>query len=104
MFISLFVETFAFQFQKHEDLDSSIQEYKKVLEGYAVPFDEQPFMVYCGSLANLTCCHVVYGSVVYKFDTPLDATDFLYKSFFVLRIDYPLACQHIWGFLQKYAF
>ncbi|OXU22871.1 hypothetical protein TSAR_010190, partial [Trichomalopsis sarcophagae] len=65
---------------------------------------KQPHVVLCGPLDNVTCSHVKIDRFIFDFKTCVEAVDFLYKSFFVLSIDYPSTCPHVWSFLQKHIF
>lgn len=65
----------------------------------------QPYVVFCGELKNLSCCHVVLDkNIIYNVDTPINAIDITFKLFFSLKLEFPIACKHIWSFLQKYVY
>lgn len=64
----------------------------------------QPYIVFCGSLHDVTCHHVVIDQVVYDCANPMEALDLCYKFFHVLRLNYNFACPHLWSFVQKFIY
>ena len=69
---------------------------------------EEAYIVVCGCLKSPQCCHVILdnetSNVTYNLTNVIESVDFLFKLFFVLKLRYPHACSHIWGFLQKYIY
>lgn len=60
--------------------------------------------MFCGSLHNITCHHVVIDEVIYDCANPMETLDLCYKLFHVLRLNYNFACPHSWSFVQKFIF
>ncbi|KAJ8674423.1 hypothetical protein QAD02_005685, partial [Eretmocerus hayati] len=88
--------------KNHENLAAVIRVIK---EEQTDRYDqEHPYIIYCGDLAALRCCHVIYMNIVYDFQSAITAVDFLMKFFIVLKIDFPLVSLPIWGFLLKCVF
>ncbi|KAJ8682601.1 hypothetical protein QAD02_018393 [Eretmocerus hayati] len=84
------------------DLPKIVEKLEKFhLDHYSA---SQPYIVFCGELRALTCCHVVYHSLIYKFTQPIDAADFIFKLLYVLKLDFPPACPQVYSFLQSYTF
>lgn len=89
-------------FQKHDSLQNLVQQNKDKHTNNTKKV--QPYVVYCGPLRNITCCHVVLHTTIYDFDCSMKAVDFLYKLMHVLDIDYPIACPHVWAYMQNYIY
>ncbi|KAJ8675348.1 hypothetical protein QAD02_011134 [Eretmocerus hayati] len=88
--------------KNHENLAAVIRVIKEEQKGR---YDqEHPYIIYCGDVAALRCCHVIYMNIVYGFQSAITAVDFLMKFFIVLKIDFPLVSLPIWGFLLKCVF
>lgn len=88
--------------QNHDELELLKNEYLVKYEGYNLR--DQPYVVCCGSLNKLQCCHVIFNNLEYNFKNVVYAVDFIYKLYFVLSVDFTLASSHIWGFIQKHVF
>lgn len=91
-----------FYLQRHDDLPKLIG--KRVVFNASYGLTETPYVVFCGLIEDLTCCHVVFSGVIYTFSAPHEAIDCCFKIFFSLRVDYPWTCQHIWSFFQLYVY
>ena len=87
-------------FQKHDQFDKLVIDVKTTYESFEMS-TTQPYIVCCGALNKLQCCHVVISDLKYTFDNVVKAVDFLYKSFFVLGIPYSCGCAHVWTFFQR---
>lgn len=64
----------------------------------------QAYIVHCGLLNDTKCCHVIIDNLIYDFESIVAAVDYLYKLFFVLKLEYPDLSSHIWAFIQKYLY
>lgn len=89
-------------FQNHDKFNDCKSNTAEKCESFN--FEETPYIVCCGPLERLQCCHIVWKDLQYDFNNITAAVDVLYKSFFVLQIDFPFASAHIWCFLQKYVY
>ncbi|KAJ8672423.1 hypothetical protein QAD02_003682 [Eretmocerus hayati] len=65
---------------------------------------QHPYIVYCGEFHNLKCCHVIVSDTVYDSVFAVEAVDFLFKLFFVIKLAWPPACKQIWSFLMKWSY
>ena len=63
-----------------------------------------PYVVFCGNLDDLTCCHVLYEKECYNFTDCIEAIDFLFKLFLVLKVSYPHMTAHLWAYFQHDVF
>lgn len=65
---------------------------------------DQPLVVICGPVHLVTCCHLIYDDITFDFTKATEAVSFLSKMLSVLKVKFPLACPHIWGFFEKHVF
>ncbi|KAJ8671945.1 hypothetical protein QAD02_003204 [Eretmocerus hayati] len=56
---------------------------------------ENPYIVCCGKLNELSCCHAIFCGVIYVFKLDVEAVDYLFKLFFVVNQKWPAACNHV---------
>lgn len=62
----------------------------------------QPFVLLIGADSlHIAASYVVVNKILYKMETPLDAFDVCFKSFFALRASYPKQCEPVWIFIQQ---
>ncbi|KAJ8665950.1 hypothetical protein QAD02_007612 [Eretmocerus hayati] len=66
--------------------------------------EEHPYFVYCGELHNLECCHVIVSGRTYDSKFAVEAVDFLFKLFLVIKLPWPLACPQVWSSLMKWKY
>lgn len=75
--------------------DQYLQEKRKI----------QPFIVAVGpTVFTIETYFIFYFGTYYKYESFLKALDTCFKLFFTLQIEYPIECELIWTFIQKYFF
>lgn len=64
----------------------------------------QPYIILCGPLDSINESYVVVNTRIYTAKSPLAAVDLCFKIMFVFKINYPIACPHIWSFFHMYIY
>lgn len=82
-----------------KEIDGETKE-KTLRKGHSV----QPYMIFVKGNNDLevSSYYVVINSNYIKLESPLKAIDICFKSFFSFHLNYPLECEVIWIFIQKY--
>lgn len=89
-------------FQSHEQLQRQVD----LLLEYNVSkkLGTQPFVVICGPLSDIKCCHVIAGKIISECPGPKEAVDLCFKLFFTLRMEYPPGAVHLWSVIHRLVF
>lgn len=66
-----------------------------------LPLQNQPYIVICGNLKSATCCHAVLNDDSWVFKNSIDAVNFCFAFFATQKLEFSIACQHIWTFIQS---
>lgn len=86
--------------QSHAEQESLAKSIKSTYASLNVSLP-QPFITCCGPINNIGCVHVTIDEFTYNFTDIFSAVDFLFKSFFIFDLPYPLGCSHVWTFIQR---
>lgn len=62
----------------------------------------QPYMIFVETDSQVTSFYVIINKFYYRVESALKAIDICFKSFFVFNLKYPIQCEQIWYFIQKY--
>lgn len=89
-------------FQNMNYLESSLQGHRDLMKKHGWTF--QPLIVAVGDLRNLQACYVVINTTKYLFQSLLAAVDFCFKSFYALKLEYPLESRTVWSFFDNYVY
>lgn len=66
---------------------------------------EQPLLVIIGpSLRNIELSYVCINDIKYRVNSPLEALDITFKSFYALQVQYPREAELPWILLQQYLY
>lgn len=65
----------------------------------------QSYIIIVGpQITLIEAFYIVIDDITYKVENILQAIDILYKIFQVLNIKYPIGCDQVWLFIQKYVY
>lgn len=64
----------------------------------------QPTVLAVGSLVNLTSFYVLINDVKYAVTSLTNAIDLCFQAFFALNAQYPVDCEWVWYFLQRFVY
>ncbi|XP_055906775.1 uncharacterized protein LOC129942008 [Eupeodes corollae] len=96
-------ESFALRIPSIQSYQENISEL--VNKYYNIGLTIQPFILCVGQDDyNIHEYYVYLDKTLFKFDSFIEALDLCFKTFQVLSLKYPLACQSCWLFIQKYFF
>lgn len=59
-----------------------------------------PYIVFCGSIKNISASFVVIKGEHYEFTDPLDAIQSCFKICTALHT-WPMICDYVWAFIKK---
>lgn len=63
----------------------------------------QPFIFKIENQSDPYYC-VVFDDMFYRFEEFVNAFDICLKLFFILNLEYPVACRKVWVFIQKHIY
>lgn len=64
----------------------------------------QPLLFAVARINRLDSVYVVINRTRYRFADLMDAVDCCFKSFFSLNAFYPVECDHVWGFMERFIY